>query len=299
MKVFVTGASGYVGSHIVEQLVASGHIVTALVRSPSGVEKIKALGATPIQGDFTNLELLRQSVKDVDAVIHTAFNSSVFSQPGGFAQAFEQDRAVISTICDVFIGTGKTFVNSCGTLGNVTEDEFSEKQEGGWWSIRTPSEKLLFSYAERGVRVINIRLSPIVHGDGQEHVFIAPQIEIAKKSGFVGYVGEGANVWPAVYVKDAATLYSLALTSERVKPGSHLNAVAETETSTKEIAEFIAKKLGLETKSIALADAAAHWGFLGGVLQSGGRITTKYTREWTGWEPHGPSLFEDLEEYTF
>ncbi|KAH8814492.1 NAD-dependent epimerase/dehydratase [Flagelloscypha sp. PMI_526] len=299
MKVFVTGASGYIGSNIVEQLVASGHTVTALVRSPSAVDKVTSLGATPIQGDHTDLELLRQSVKDVDAAIHTAFNHSLFTQPNGFAQVFEQDRAVISTICDTFIGTGKTFVNSSGVLGNATDDEFSEKEEGLAFGLRFLSEKLLFSYAERGVRTINIRLSPVVHGGNKENAFIAGMIAAAKKSGFAGYVGEGANIWPAVHVKDAAALYALALTSEKVKPGSNLNAVAETGTSTKEIAEFIAQKLGVKAKSVDPADAAAHWGFIAGFIQSGRKTTTKYTREWTGWEPKGPGLFEDLEDYMF
>ncbi|KAH8814517.1 hypothetical protein DL96DRAFT_1560860 [Flagelloscypha sp. PMI_526] len=130
-----------------------------------------------------------------------------------------------------FIGTNKTFINTCGTLGNLTEDEFI---------FERCQEKLLFSYADRGVRVINIRLSPIVHGEhGKENPFVAEQIAVAKKAGFVGYVGEGANIWPTVYVKGC------------------------------------------------------------GVLQSGGKITTTYTKEWTGWEPKGPSLWEDLEEYNF
>ncbi|KAH8814516.1 hypothetical protein DL96DRAFT_1684826 [Flagelloscypha sp. PMI_526] len=212
MKVFVTGASGFIGSHVVEQLVASGHTVTGLVRSSSAVEKVKALGATPIQGDFTNFELLRQSL----SIMVSSAN------PNGFVKALEQDRAVISTICDVFVGTGKTFINSSGTLGNATADEFQRDNRDG-------------------------------------------------------------------HVK-----YSSAF-----KSGSHLNGVAEEGISTKEIAEFIGQKLGLETKSIAPADAEAHWGFLAVILQSGRSITSRYTREWTGWEPKGRSLFEDLEKYTF
>jgi nucleoside-diphosphate-sugar epimerase len=130
-------------------------------------------------------------------------------------------------------------------------------------------------------------------------MFISGQVGIAKKSGFVGYVGEGNNVWPSVHVQDAATLYVLALTSDKVKAGSNLHAVANEGVPTKEIAEFIAKKTGLETKSIPPAEAMGHWGFLGMVLSIGGKTTTKLTQEWTGWEPKQQGLFEELESYTF
>ncbi|KAH8814513.1 hypothetical protein DL96DRAFT_1623992 [Flagelloscypha sp. PMI_526] len=165
----------------------------------------------------------------------------------------------------------------------VPTDEFSPIPEG----FRGPAEKILLSYSERGVRTINIRLPPLVHSAGSEHPFVTGQIAAAKKSGFVGYVGEGKNVWPAAHAKDAGALYVLGLTSE--KEG----------IPTKDIAEFIAKKMGLEAKSVAPAEAQAHFGFLGFILQGGRKITTKYTREWTGWEPTGPGLFEDLDTYNY
>ncbi|KAH8814536.1 NAD-dependent epimerase/dehydratase [Flagelloscypha sp. PMI_526] len=270
MKVFITGASGYIGSNIVEQLISSGHTVTGLVRSPSSAEKVASLGATAVEGSQTDIELLRQCAADADAAIHCAFNVALIHQ-GKLAQVFEEDRTVISTICDVFIGTGKTFINSCGTFGNVSEDEFSERKGEGMFGERTLSEKLLFTYADRGVRTINIR-----------------QIATAKESGFVGYVGEGANVWPAVHVKDAAALYCSSFDRRegqaRIEPQWHCRG---GEFQPRRLPEFIAKKMGLETKSIATADATAHWGILAGIVQSGGKITNKYTTEWTGWDPKG------------
>ncbi|KAH8814528.1 NAD-dependent epimerase/dehydratase [Flagelloscypha sp. PMI_526] len=286
MKVFVTGGSGLVGSNVVEHLVAAGHTVTGLARSEASASKLTSLGATP-------------TASAADAVIHCAFNHETFMKPNGMVQPNEEDRAAITAMCDALVssGPGKTFINSSAILTNITDDEFSPIPEGPA-GPRGPAEKLLLSYSERGVRTINVRLSP-VHCAGYEQTFLAAMIGIAKKNGFVGYVGEGTNVWPAVHAKDAGALYVLGLTSEKVKSGSNLNAVAEAGIPTKEIVEFIAKKMGLEAKSIPPAEAQAHFGFLGFALQAGRKITTKYTREWTGWEPTGPGLFEDLETYNF
>ncbi|KAH8814544.1 NAD-dependent epimerase/dehydratase [Flagelloscypha sp. PMI_526] len=264
MKVFVTGATGFLGSNIVKQLIAAGHTVTGLARSDASAEKLTSLGGIPVRGTHTDLETLAEASKNADAVIHTAFNHALFAQPNGFIQACEEDRAAIKAIHSS---------TASGTLGTAGEEETSGK-----------SEAVVASYADRGVRGINLRLSPI-------HMFITGQVGVAKKSGFVGYVGEGSNVWPSVHVQDAATLAFTA--------GSNVHAVANEGVPTKEIAEFIAKKMGLETKSIAPDAAVGHWGFLGMVLISGGKTTTKLTQEWTGWTPKEQGLFEELESYTF
>ncbi|KAH8833404.1 hypothetical protein DL96DRAFT_1585979 [Flagelloscypha sp. PMI_526] len=301
MKVFLTGGTGRIGSHIVEHLVAAGHTVTALARSDSSAEKLLSLGATTIvRGSHTDLTVLSQAAAESDAVLHCAFNHDIIFQPNGYAMACEEDRAAITAMCDALVesGTGKTFINSSGTLGNLTEDEMSAKAETqDPAGFRQLSEKLVVSYVDRGVRGINLRLAPVTHGEGSEHPFITNQIQVAKKVGFAGYIGEGSNVWPAAHAKDAAALYVLALTAEKVKPGANLNGIAEEGIPTREIAEFIGRKLGVESKSVPPEEAMNQWGPFSQILGSGGKITNQLTREWTGWTPTGPGLFEAMEDY--
>ncbi|KAH8814512.1 hypothetical protein DL96DRAFT_415039 [Flagelloscypha sp. PMI_526] len=228
MKVFITGGSGLIGSYIVEQLVAAGHTVTSLARSDASASKLTSLGATPVRGTHTELSILAENAAAADAVIHCAFNHGIFLQPNGIVQANEEDRAAITAMCDALVssGSGKTFINSSGLISNIAGDEFSAKAEGPH-ALRALSEKILLGYSERGIRTINIRLATIVHSATSEHPFITGQIAAAKKNGFVGYVGEGSNVWPAVHAKDAGALYALALTSDKIKSGSNLNGIAE------------------------------------------------------------------------
>ncbi|KAH8828907.1 putative UDP-glucose 4-epimerase [Flagelloscypha sp. PMI_526] len=230
MKVFVTGASGFIGSNI------------GSLASDKSAEKVTTLGAyTHSWHPTPDLDVLRQASSDADAIIHTAFNHEVFTQPNGYIQA------------------------PSSTPPSALFPRL-------WWRA-TPIVGFEESTCD----------SPLSFtGQGKEHMFISGQVGIAKKSGF-----------------DAATLYVLALTSDKVKAGSNLHAVANEGVPTKEIAEFIAKKTGLETKSVPPAEAMGHWGFLGMVLSIGGKTTTKLTQEWTGWEPKQQGLFEELESYTF
>jgi nucleoside-diphosphate-sugar epimerase len=297
MKIFITGASGFVGSNIVRLLVADGHSVTGLARSDASADKIASLGATPVRGTHTDLDVLRNAASEADATIHCAFNhDDAFSKPTGFIQACDEDRAAIAVICDVLCDTGKTFINTSGTMGNLGPDETSAKHIGPEMP-RGLSENLTLSYAKRGVRALVIRLAPIVHGQGKEHPFIATQIAVAKESGFAGNVGE--TKWPAVHVEDAARLFVLALDEGKAPSGSSLHAVGEEGVLTRDIAEFIGRKLGVETRKVEAADAMAHWGFVGQILCLGSPATAVLTRQWTGWAPKEQGLFSAIEGYAY
>ncbi|KAH8806946.1 NAD-dependent epimerase/dehydratase [Flagelloscypha sp. PMI_526] len=301
MKVFVTGGSGRIGSNVVEQLVAAGHTVTGLARSEASASKLVSLGATPVHGTHTSLSVLAEAASAADAVIHCAFNHDVLlsGTPNGLEQANDEDRAAITAMCDALLssGSGKTFINSSGLLINITEDEFSPIPEGSLHAARGLAEKLLLTYSDKGVRTINIRLSPVVHSADAEHIFIMGLIAAAKKNGYVGNVDGANNVWPAAILQHFMSLHSPLV--QKVKSGSNLNGAVEEGIPTRDITEFIAKKMGLETKNVPPAEAIDRLGFVGMVLQKGRKVTNKYTKEWTGWEPTGPGLFEDLETYSF
>jgi len=301
MLVFVTGGSGLVGNSLIPQLVEAGHTVTALARTDASVSKVSALGATPVRGAHTDLDVLRKAAGEADATIHLAFNHGIMMNPGGAIQACQEDRDATSAICDAIIASGKpgTFISSSGTLGSTGEDETSGKH-GSPHNPRHLSEELTRAYGEKGVRTIVMRLPPVVHGPGYEHPFISTQIKVAKETGVAAYIGDGSQLWPSVHVKDAAALYVLALT--KGPSGVNMHAVQEEGIPVKEIAEFIAKKLGAETKSIATSQeaiAGPYGGFVGWVMGLGGKATTVKTKEWTGWEPKEYGLFKELEGYKY
>jgi len=295
MHVFVTGGSGLVGSSLIPALIEAGHKVTALARSDASASKVTSLGATSIKGSHTDLEVLSNAASQADAVIHAAFNHEAMLS-GKVVQACEEDRAAISALCDPIVGTGKTFMYTAGTFSNAGPDEKAGKVHNPH-SPRPLSEELTLKYADKGVRAIVVRLPPVVHGPGFEHLFISTQIKVAKQSGVAVYVGDGTQVWSSVHVKDVAKLFVLALTNG--PGGVNLHAVQEEGIPTKEIAEHIGKKLGVNTKSDTMEVAMQSYGMIGMIMSMGGRTTADYTKEWTGWEPTECGLFEEMEGYTW
>ncbi|WVQ96382.1 hypothetical protein IAU59_003487 [Kwoniella sp. CBS 9459] len=296
MKIFITGGTGLQGTYIVKQLIAEGHTVTALARSDASVAKAKSLGATPVQGDHRSLEVLREQASSADAVLHLAFRS--FETPDGYVSACEEDRAAITAMCETLVGTSKTFIYASGTLltAGKTEDDPKENNDA---FPRILSDRLVHSYAAKGVRALVVRCPPVVHSSEHRHLFITSQIQAAKKYGYAAYIGDGQAVWPSVHAKDAAMVYVLALDPTKAPNGAALHPVAEEGIPVKVIAEFIAKKLNMEVKSIPPEQALAHFGFTGFVLQMNNPTTSKRTREWLGWESKEIGLLEELEEYEY
>ncbi|KAF7845690.1 hypothetical protein BT93_L1203 [Corymbia citriodora subsp. variegata] len=306
MHVFVTGASGLVGSSVVPALVQAGHTVSAITRSEASAEKIKANGATEVHiGSMDDTHLLQQAASKADAIIHLAFDHDIAFKPGGAIGACESDRAAIRTMADALVSNSsssssskKFFIGTSGLLGVMGEDEKAPEFENPNLP-RYLADYLVKSYSDNGsLHTHIVRLPPVVHGPGYEHPFVATQIKVAKDTGVVGILEQGDKLWPSVHVKDAAAVYVLALEG-KAPTGSPLHPVQEEGIPTKEIAEFIAKKLKMETKTIPQEEAMQRWGFIGFVLGLGGRRTGTYTREWLGWEPKEYGLFKEMENYTY
>jgi nucleoside-diphosphate-sugar epimerase len=282
MKVFVTGATGFIGSAVVKELLAAGHEVRGLARSERSVEALKALGATPHRGSLEELESLRRGAAEADAVIHTAFNHD-FTVPREVASA--ADAKVIEAMGETLMGTDRQLLVTAGT-GRATEDEAAT-------SLRAASEAMALSFADKGVRPAVVRFPTTVHGRG-DHGFLHVLIDIARRHGFSAYPGDGSNRWAAVHRLDAARLFRLALESRTGGVRGH--GVAEDGLSTREIAEAIGRGLALPVRSIDPARAGEHFGFLGAFFSMDLPSTSARTRERLGWEPVEVGLIADLAE---
>lgn len=292
MKVFVTGGSGLVGQSTIPQLLAAGHLVTALARSDASAEKIRSMGATPIHGSHTDLDVLSEAAANADAVIHLAFNHEI-AFAGRMADALVEDRNAIQAMGDALAkaGDGKTLIGTSGTLGRHDENDTAELPQ----IERSKSEVLLHSYASVGVRTIVVRLPPVTHAAPHLHPFITVQIEAAKKNGNAAYVGDGTAVWGATNAKDAGELYLLALS--RGDGGSTFHACDES-IPTKKMVEFIANKLQVPTRSADPQKIMGEgYGFVGLVLTLGKPLSSELTRKALGWQPKESGLFEALDTY--
>lgn len=291
MHVFVTGASGWIGSAAVDELLAAGHEVTGLARSDAAAAAVQAMGAQVRRGDLDDLDSIRAGARDAEAVIHLA-NKHDFANPAVSSAA---ERAAVQTIGDALVGTGRPFLLASGVAGltqgrPATEDDASLAH--GPDSPRGGSENLALEFVDRGVHAVSLRFSPTVHGAG-DHGFIATIAGIARQKGVSGYPGDGTSRWAAVHRLDAGRLVALGL--EKAPAGTRLHAVAEEGVASREIAEAISRAFDLPLASIAPADVQDHYGWVGTYFAMDLRATSTVTRELLDWTPTGPSLIEDLD----
>ncbi|GAB3681978.1 SDR family oxidoreductase [Angustibacter aerolatus] len=290
MRVFVTGASGWIGSASVEQLLAAGHQVEGLARSGASAERLVTAGASVRRGDLDDLDGLRAGAAAADAVLHLA-NKHDFTDPVGTNRA---ERQAVETLLDELEGSDRPLLLASGAAGLAsgrlaTEDDRSPFD--GPTAMRGGTENLTLSYADRGVRSIALRFAPTVHGTG-DHGFVSVLVDVARRQGVSAYVGDGANRWAAVHRSDAARLVALAL--DVAPAGSRLHVVAEEGIPTREVAEAIGAGLGLPVRSVAPDAAGEHFGWIGGFFGMDLGASSEHTRKLLGWTPTGPTLVEDL-----
>jgi len=296
MRVFVTGASGHIGSAVVPELRSAGHQVIGLARSESSAGVLATWGAEVHRGDLNDLDGLREAAAAADGVIHLAFKHESM-RSGDFQGAIAADLGAIVAIGEALEGSGKPFVSTGGTLmltfAGVTGRAGIERDvvEAG---PRVDAENMVVGLAGRGVRSSMVRLPPIVHSTLDHTGFTPTLIAIAREKGVSGYVGDGSNRWPSVHTLDAARVYRLAL--EAVPAGSRLHAVAEEGVPFRDIAAAIGRGLDVPTASIAAEDAAEHFSFLGAFVSLDNPTSSEWTRAQLDWRPTHPGLIADVDE---
>ena len=295
MRVFVTGATGFIGSIIVQELLQKGHQVIGLARSDSGAQSLVAAGAQVHRGHLEDLDNLRRGAANSDAVIHTAFIHD-FSK---FQENCEIDRRAIEALGSVLAGSDRPLIITSGTGMGTSEAAVLRTEDDAPVSSkvipRAASEEAGAAVAARGGNVMVVRL-PQVH-DTVKQGLITYAIHMAREKGVSAYVGDGHNRWPAVHRLDAAHLYCLAL--EKGTPGVRYNAVAEEGVSFREIAEVIGKGLKVPVVTLAPEQAKGHFGWLAEFTRWDMPASSAKTREQLGWNPTGPGLITDLENMRF
>ena len=302
MKVFVTGASGWIGSAVIPELLEAGHTVVGLARTSESAVRIESLGGQVFRGSLDDLDGLREAAAASDGVIHLAFMHDVaFS--GGFEQAAQADRLAIETFGDALAGSERPLLIASGTLGLAIGRVATELDGhtldagvaalGGGPSARWANAEYTLSLVERGVRASIVRLAPTNHGVG-DNGFITSLIGIARDKGIAGYVGDGSSRWNAVHRLDTAHLFALAL--EGAPAGSTLHAVAEEGVSGRDIAAVIGKHLNLPVSSIIPKDAASHFGWMAHFVAMDSPVSSVLTRQLLGWNPTHVGLIEDLDQ---
>jgi nucleoside-diphosphate-sugar epimerase len=289
MRVFVTGATGWVGSAVVDDLIEHGHEVLGLTRSDKGAQQLEAAGAQVHHGSLDDLNSLAQGASQADAVVHTAFNHD-FSK---FAENCEQERRAIEAIGNALEGSKRPLIVTSGvallTPGRVsTEDEVARAHDPAF--PRAP-EASAIALAQRGVPTTSVRLAPTTHGIG-DHGFVPILIALAREKGVAAYVGDGANRWPAVHRLDAARIYRLAL--ERGVEGGPFHAIAEEGVPFRQIAEAIGRGLNVPVKSLSADEAAAHFGWFARFAGIDCPSSSARTQRYLDWIPNQPTLLEDL-----
>lgn len=295
MRVFVTGASGHIGSAVVPELRRAGHQVVGLARSDASAQALEEAGAAVRRGDLDDLDGLRSAAADADGVIHLAFRHDLM-QVGDMEGAAAADLAAIKAMTETLIGTGKPFVGTSGTgllvlgdLGRIGTEE--DVLPGGY---RIDGENLVIGLGQKGVRSSVIRLPPTVHSYLDRHGFVPTLIARARETGRSGYLGDGANRWPAVHTLDAARLYRLAL--ESAPAGTRLHAVADEGVPLRDIAETIGRHLDVPVQSIPADEAIEQFTYIAMFVGWDNPTSSQRTRELLDWVPARAGLIEDLNE---
>ena len=294
MRVFVTGASGFIGSAVVQELLGAGHQVTGLARSDRAAAAVAAAGAEVFRGSLEDAGGLKEAAAQADGVIHTGYIHD-FSPTANPAAAAAVDGNAIAAFGEALAGSGKPLVVAAAlpppAPGQVATEDVRAPENPHYPRV---SERAAIPLAERGVRASAVRLPPSVHGEGDPH-FVTAFIGIARAKGLSAYVGDGANVWPAVHRLDAARLFRLAL--EEAPPGTLLNGVGDPGVPFREIAETIGRHLDVPVKSLSAQEARGHFGDAFAAFAAFDvPASSEQTRERFGWRPVGPGLIADLDQ---
>jgi nucleoside-diphosphate-sugar epimerase len=288
MRVFVTGATGFIGSAVVRDLLGAGHQVLGLARGEEGLAAVAAAGAEPHRGSLADLDSLRAGADSADGVIHTAFIHDF----ANFAASLETERQVVGALGEVLAGSDRPLVVSTGTAVRATGRPATEDDPSDPSWPRIVSEEVALSFVERGVRASVVRLPPTVHGAG-DHGFVPVIVAVAREKGVSAYPGDGANRWAAVHRFDAANLFRLALDAPA---GTFLHAVAEEGVPVRDIAEVVGRHLNVPVTSIPSEAAVDHFGFVGQFFARDVWASSALTRERFGWAPVQPGLIADLDK---
>jgi nucleoside-diphosphate-sugar epimerase len=296
MRVFVTGATGWIGSAVTDELLAHGHQVVGLARSAASAAGLQAKGAAVHRGDLDDTDGLAKAAEAADAVIHLAFKHDFDDYAAAGRSEHQAVLRMLDAIADGGNGSGEArpFLIASGLASGSPGRPLTEEDPSpfhGADSMRGGSENLALSYAERGVRPVALRFSPTVHGM-RDHGFTAQLTKVARERGAAGYVGDGSTRWAAVHRSDAARLVRLAL--EQAPAGSRVHAVAEEGVPSRDIAAAIGASLGLPTVSVAAEDADAHFGWIGRFFGMDIPASSDRTRKLLDWTPTGPTLLEDI-----
>jgi nucleoside-diphosphate-sugar epimerase len=292
MHVFVTGATGHIGSAVVAELLEAGHQVTGLARSDKSAAALTAKGATVHRGDLADLDGLRAAAAAADGVIHLAYRHDFDND---FVGAAETDLRVVTAMGEVLAGSDRPLVNTSGTLllAGVAQGRTATENDAAEGGPRIDSENAVIALADRGVRSSVIRLSPLVHSTLDHHGFAHRLIDIAREKGVSAYIGDGTNRWPGVHTLDAARLYRLAV--EAAPAGTRLHGVADEGVPFREIAAVIGRHLDLPVVSISAEQSYEHFGFLSVFGSLDNPTSSALTQKVLDWHPDGPGLIEDLD----
>jgi nucleoside-diphosphate-sugar epimerase len=291
MRILVTGASGFIGSAVVPELIAAGHQVVGLARSDASAQALVQAGAEVRRGSLEDVDVLRAAAAASDGVIHLAFNHDF----ANLMAAAMLDQHAVEALGSALEGSGRPLVIASGLMGFSSGRPATERdapQVPASANPRIATAEIAVALASRNVRSSVVRLAVTVHGDG-DHAFVPRLIGIAREKGVSGYIGEGANRWPAVHRLDAATLFRLA--AENAAAGTVLHGVAEEGVPMRNIAEIIGRRLKLPARSIAAENATTHFGWLAPFVGADLAASSGLTRELLGWQPLHPGLVEDLE----
>ncbi|MGI3778510.1 MAG: SDR family oxidoreductase [Janthinobacterium lividum] len=289
MRVFLTGANGWIGSAIAGELMAAGHSVIGLVRSEGKGAALASAGGTPLVGSLGDLDVLRRGATEVDGIIHTAFGLD-FSR---IVELAAEDRRAIEAFGEVFAGSARPIVVTSGFLSLTGEKVGEADRPGLVPAFPRASEQAAFALAERGVHASVVRNPRSVHGRGETHGFVPMLAAVARGKGVSAYVGDGANLWPAVHRADAARVYRLAL--ERGARGEAYHAVAEEGVPFRGVAEAIGRQLGLPARSLTPEEAEVHFGPLATWVANNGPASAAWTRRTLDWTPGEVGIVADIE----